>query len=61
MPNTLSFEQREKMYVKRRMQDLNFQELAGILNCTKQDMINVQVGNPVPDEVAKAVLRWIRA
>lgn len=56
---SLTEEQQDIMYLKRRRYRVTIDELATILNCKKDHMIASQMGEEVPKEVHEAVVTWI--
>lgn len=47
------------MYRQRSMELLNAENLAAKLNCTKKQMLNAQVGKPIPDKVYSVLINWL--
>lgn len=50
---------RDTMYSRRREAQMNFDDLATVLNCNKQYMVDAQIGKPIPSEVYSALLDWL--
>ena len=59
MSKSLNSEQRERLYQKRGRLRIDFGNLAEILNTKKDHMVQAQIGLPIPDEVADAVITWM--
>lgn len=55
----LDEDQQDIMYLKRRRHRINFDDLAITLNCTKESMVDAQLGKEIPDDVHSAVVDWL--
>jgi len=56
----LNEKQRDMMFNIRRNFSMNFDELASVLNCTKEHMVDAQIGKEIPEDVHKSVIGWMR-
>lgn len=50
----------DKLWSKRKQYLINLPELAVMLNCKHEHMVQAQMGKPVPDDVYKAVVDWLQ-
>jgi chemotaxis regulatin CheY-phosphate phosphatase CheZ len=56
---TLSEDEIDKLWSRRKQYLINMPELAVMLNCQHTDIVLAQMGKPVPDEVYSAITTWL--